>query len=172
MIKAIVYTSNTGTTKEYAELLGQQINMPVHSLDDANRVLERGSGIIYMGWLMAGGIKGYKDAEKSFDVQMVCAVGMGATGTQLQEVREKNQIPESTAVFTLQGGFDMGKLRGVYKMMMKMVIKTMGKELANKQDKTPEEKDMLDLIVNGGSRVCPENLAEPLRWYEERNDVE
>lgn len=34
---------------------------------------------------------------------------MGQTGTQLKEVRKKNHIPENTALFTLQGNFDVKK---------------------------------------------------------------
>ena len=166
MIKAIVYTTNTGNTERYAKILGHQINLPVYTLDYAKKVLERETPIIYLGWIMASSIKRYKDAEKHFCVRMVCAVGMGATGTQLSEVRNKNHIPSSTEVFTLQGGFDMEKLRGANKLMMSMMVKTAGKALAEKADRTPEEDDMLDMMMNGGSRVSIENLSEPIKWYE------
>lgn len=167
MIKAIVYTSYTGNTEKYAKMFGYQINLPVYTLVDAKKALERETPIIYFGWIMASGVKGYKEAEKYFCVRMVCAVGMGVTGTQLQEVRNKNQIPLSTEVFTLQGGFEIEKLRGVNKLMMSMMVKTAGKALAEKADKTPEETDMLDLMRNGGSRVSMENLSEPIKWYEQ-----
>ena len=49
-----------------------------------------GSEIIYLGWIMAGGIKGYKESEKLYKVCAVCGVGMGQTGTQLKEVRDKS----------------------------------------------------------------------------------
>lgn len=141
--------------------------MPVYTLKEAKKSLTKGTGIIYLGWIMASGIKGYKDAEKYFCIRMVCAVGMGATETQLQEVREKNRIPLSTKIFTLQGGFDMRKLRRVNKLMMCMMVKMTVKSLAEKADRTPEEDDMLDLMMNGGSRVSMENLSEPIRWYEQ-----
>ena len=51
--------------------------------------------------------------------------------------------------------------------MMSLMVKTAGKALAEKADRTPEEDDMLDLMRNGGSRVSLENLSEPIRWYEE-----
>lgn len=170
-MKAIVYTTNTGNTERYAKMLGHQISLPVYALEDAKKSLQKGTEIIYLGWIMASGIKGYKDAEKHFCIRMVCAVGMGATGTQISEVRNKNQIPPSTEVFTLQGGFDMEKLRGVNKLMMSMMVKTAGKALAEKTDRTPEEDDMLDLMMHGGSRVSMENLSEPVRWYEQIRDV-
>lgn len=58
----------------------------------------------------------------------------------------------------------MKKLRGAYKMMMSIMVKTAGKALANKQDRTPEEDDMLDMMVNGKKRVNSENLNEVLWW--------
>lgn len=168
MIKAIVFTTNTGNTKRYAQMLGQQINLPVYALDEAKKALERKTPIIYLGWIMAGGIKGYKDAEKYFCIRMVCAVGMGANGTQLQEIRDKNQISPSTEVFTLQGGLEPEKLRGVNKLMVGMMVKMAGKALAEKADRTPQEDDMLALMMDGGSRVSLENLSEVIKCYEQR----
>ena len=34
---AIVYTSNTGYTQQYAKLLGEKTGLPVYSLDEAMR---------------------------------------------------------------------------------------------------------------------------------------
>lgn len=170
MIKAIVYTTNTGNTEKYAKMLGQQIDLPVYSLKEAKKALTKGTEIIYLGWIMASGVKGYKDAEKQFCIRMVCAVGMGKTGTQIQEIRDRNQISSSVEVFTLQGGFHMQELRGVNRFMMSMMIKTAGKALAEKTDRTPEEDDMLDLMMNGGSRVSLENLAGPIEWYAHVSD--
>ena len=65
----------------------------------------------------------------------------------------------------------MQKLRGVNRMMMSIMMKTAGKALAEKEDKTPDEDDMLDLMMNGSSRVSMENLSEPVKWYEQIRDV-
>ena len=101
-MKAIIYTSNTGSTAEYAQLLGKELNLPVHSLQQAKNKVLSGSEIIYLGWIMAGGIKGYKEAAKLYKVRAVCGIGMGQTGTQLKEVRDKNAIPQRIPLFTLQ----------------------------------------------------------------------
>lgn len=124
-----------------------------------------GSEIIYLGWIMAGGIKGYKKAAKLYKVCVVCGVGMGQTGTQLKELRDKNTIPQRIPLFTLQGNFDVKKLRGTYRFMMNVMVKTAGKGLANKPDRTPEEDDMLDMMVNGGKRVSLQNLKAVTEWY-------
>lgn len=100
-MNAIVYTSNTGTTKEYAKLLSDKLSLPYYSLDEIEYKVKPGSKIIYLGWIMASGVKGYKKVVKDYDVRAVCAVGMGATGTQIKEVITKNKIPSSIPVFTL-----------------------------------------------------------------------
>ena len=57
---AIVYTSNTGFTEKYAKLLGGKLFLPVYSLEEAKGKLAAGAEIIYLGWLMAGTVKGYR----------------------------------------------------------------------------------------------------------------
>lgn len=163
-MNAIVYTSNTGFTAQYAGLLGEKLNLPVYSLDAAKKELVAGAEILYLGWLMAGQVKGYKQAAKRYKIAAVCGVGMGAGGSQIEEVRKGNAIPENVPLFTLQGGFELGKLHGIYKFMMSTMKRTLGKKLAEKPDKTAEEQDMLDLLLNGGSRVSEENLRPVLEW--------
>ena len=172
-MKAIVYTTNTGNTERYAKMLGQRISLPVYSLENAKKSLERGTEIIYLGWIMASDIKGYADAIKRYQVHAACAVGMGQTGTQIQQVRDKNKIPKDIPLFTLQGNFNVKKLHGIYKIMMSIMVKTAGKALADKKDRTPEEDDMLDMMMNGGERVKVQNLKEIINWYElENNELE
>ena len=162
---AIIYTSNTGTTKEYAFLLGKHTGLPVYSLNNAKGVIAKGSEIIYLGWVMASKVQGYDKASKLYKVRAVCGVCMGDTGSQLQEIRNKNKVPETTEVFSMQGGFDINKLHGIYKMMMKVMIKTAGKGLANKKDRTKEEDIMLDMMLQGANHVSEKNMKELLEWY-------
>ena len=121
-----------------------------------------------MGWLMAGKVSVLKKAMKKYRVKSVAGVGMGGTGTQINDVKKANLLPESLPVFTLQGGFDITKLHGIYKFMMNTVKNTMGKKLSEKPDKTPDEEKMLDLLENGGDCVSEENLSEILEWYKEQ----
>lgn len=167
-MKAIIYTSNTGSTAYYAKALALETGLPAYSLTDAGKKLKNGSEIIYLGWLMAGIVQGYAAAAKRYDICGVCAVGMGKCGTQTEEVRSKNHIPEKMPLFTLQGNFDIKKLNGIYRIMMSIMVKTAGKALAEKQNRTPDEDDMLDMMQNGSERVNAENLEPVLKWYELR----
>ena len=163
--KAIVYTSNTGSTAHYAKLLSQETGLPVYSADEAKKQLPNYSEIIYLGWIMASSVKGYRNAAKRYQIRAVCAVGMCQTGKQIKEVREHNAIPDSVPLFTLQGNFDIKKLHGIYRIMMNIMVKTAGKALSEKSDRTPEENDMLDMMLNGSECIHPENLKEVLEWY-------
>ena len=49
--------------------------------------------------------------------------------------------------------------------MMEIMVKTAGKALAEKKDRTPDEDDMLDMMRCGGERVKEENLGAVLDWY-------
>ena len=166
MIQAVVYTSNTGSTEQYAKLLGQETGLPVCSLQEAKNTLNAGAQILYLGWVMASAIQGYADAIRLYRIPMVCAVGMEPAGKQ-QELREKNGIPDDTALYTLQGGYLPDRLHGIQKLMMRMITGSMAKTLAAKADRKPEEDDLLDLMRHGGSRVSLEKLAAPIQWCRE-----
>lgn len=160
----ILYTSNTGFTAQYAAMLSEQTGLPCFALKAAGHI-QPGTPILYLGWLMAGNVQGYKEAAKKYRVCAVCGVGMGSTDSQIEDVRKTNALPADLPVFVLQGGFDMKRLHGVYKLMMTVMKNTVGKSLARKPERTADEGTMLDLLQNGGSRVSPENLSSVLDWY-------
>ena len=167
-MNAIIYTTNTGSAERYARLLAEQTGLPACSLTEAKKAVAAGAEVIYLGWIMAGPIKGYAAAARRYRVRAVCAVGMGRTGTQADSVRKKTAVPADIPLFTLQGNFDVKKLHGIYRPMMELMVKTVGKGLSEKADRTPEEDDMLDMMRCGGERVKEENLSAVLDWYSAR----
>ena len=164
-VEAIVYTTNTGSAAQYAEMLAKETGLAAYSLDEARGKVPADSEVIYLGWVMAGTVKGYAAAAKRYIVRAVCAVGMTQPGAQGKMLRERNKLPESVPLFQLQGNFDVKKLHGMYRLMMEVMVKTAGKSLAKKKDRTPEEDDMLDMMLCGGERVKAENLSAVLDWY-------
>lgn len=162
---AIVYTTNTGSSERYADLLAHEMQLPVYSLAEVDGRLRQGAEIIYLGWVMASSVKGYAAAAKRYSVRAVCPVGMGQTGTQTEQIRAKNNIPAEVPVFTLQGNFDLKKLSGMYRLMMNIMVSAVGKKLSAKPDRTPEEDDMLDMMLTGSERVSFRNLKAVLDWY-------
>ncbi|MGI6280422.1 MAG: hypothetical protein ACOYJS_07700 [Acutalibacteraceae bacterium] len=165
-IAAVVFTSNTGFTKRYAEIIGKEKDLPVYPYDEAVSKIPAGSAIVYLGWLRAGSIVGYKRASKRFNIKAVCGVGMAENGSQIESVKKINRLPEGLPLFILQGGFDMDKLKGLNKFAMKVMAGTVGKSLAKKENRSPEEEDMLALLQNGGDRVSIQNLTEFSAWMD------
>lgn len=162
--KAIVYTSNTGHTARYAEMLSGKIGLPFYTLEEAKSALPKKTPVIYMGWLFASRVKGYKKAAKRYDVLSVCAVGLCPTGQLLKEVRSAAKIPQDVPLFTVQGGMDYAKLKGINKFMIDVLVKNLRK----KNSSDPGEKAMLALIEQGGNFVNKRHLADVIRWYEKK----
>ena len=160
---AIVYTSNTGHTRKYALLLGEQIGLPLFSLDEAKSQLSGGSPVIYLGWLHASHVKGYSKAAKRFALCAVCGVGLCDTGTLTDQVRKATSIPEGIPLFTLQGGIDRSRLKGMDKLMISMLTKG----LASQKHRSAQDERMLELLSKDENYVSPENLAGLLQWYRE-----
>lgn len=165
-MEAIVYTSQTGSTERYARLLGRRTGLPVWSLAAAEQAVPPGAEIVYLGWLLCGGINGYRTAAGRYWVRAVCAVGMGRTGSQTELVRRRNGVPPSVPVFTVQGGLQPEKLRGVYRRMLDTLVHTAGAALADRRNRTEEEDGALELLLRGGDCVRPEELDAAAQWLE------
>ena len=163
-MKAIVYTSNTGHTAEYSKMLGAKIGLPVYALNEAAKKLQKGTEIIYLGWLFANNIKGYKKATKKYKVSAICAVGLCDTGTAVAEVRKANSISEETPLFTIQGGMDKTKLRGINKFMINMFTKV----LSSRKKRTENDERMLELLTHDKNYVSEENITAFMKWFNEQ----
>ena len=163
-MKVIVYTSNTGHTAEYSKMLGAKIGLPVYALNEAAKKLQKGTEIIYLGWLFANNIKGYKKATKRYKISAICAVGLCDTGTAVAEVRKANSISEETPLFTMQGGMDKTKLRGINKFMINMLTKG----LSSKKERTENDERMLELLTHDKNYVSEENITAFMKWFNEQ----
>ena len=163
-MKVIVYTSNTGHTAEYSKILGAKIGLPVYTLNEAKKKIQKGTEIIYLGWLFANNIKGYKKATKKYKISAICAVGLCDTGTAVAEVRKANSISEETPLFTMQGGMDKTKLRGINKFMINMLTKG----LSSKKERTENNERMLELLTHDKNYVSEENITAFMKWFNEQ----
>lgn len=160
-MNAIVYTTQTGSTRRYAEWFAVQTGLPVCSLTEAKKQIPLGTEIFYFGWVRAGCVMGYAAAAKQFTVRAVCAVGMSKPGTNTETICVKTKIPKGVQLFSLQGNLTVEKLHGIDRFLMK----GMRKALAGKKERTPEETEMLEQMRGGEDFVKTENLNEVLTWY-------
>ena len=67
----------------------------------------------------------------SFPPRAVCGVGL--TLTPSKKLREQNHIPQTVTVFSLQGGFDMERLHGLDKLLMKILRASLQSSMAKKR---------------------------------------
>lgn len=141
----IVYCSNTGSAKKYAELLNEKTGLPCVDISKRSSV-SADEEIIFIGWIMAGSLQGLKEVRETFsDIKAVCGVGMMKGEKATEETKAKNGITEP--YFFLPGDFDMKKLKGMYKMMMGMMLKMVKGKIKESGDEKGEE--MLKMLENG-----------------------
>lgn len=159
-VDAIVYTSNMGSTRRYAEALGKETGLPVYALQDARRSLKPGDSLLYLGWLMAGQVQGLKKAREMYRVEAVCAVGMGMNMEE-ETLRKGNGLEESIPVFPLFGDLEPEKLGGVQRWL----VRFLGNALRKKQNPTEEEKRQGEMLLRGDHLYNAQTLAPVLDWY-------
>lgn len=165
MISAIVYASNSGYTAEYARMLGELTGLPVYDLHRVSDPQPQRE-VIFLGWLMAGNVKGYAKADRLYKVRAVCQVGMGpATKAASDKLRQKLKLSPEVQVFTLQGGFDIRRLHGPYKWIMQVKCRDIRRTLAGKASLTPAQQLTYDMATRGASAVKQENLTSIVDWY-------
>lgn len=141
----IIYCSNSGSAKKYAELLSEKTGIPCVDIKKRSTV-SADEEIIFIGWIMAGTIQGLKEIREDFtSIKAICGVGMMKSEKATEESKEKNGITEP--YFFLTGDFDINRLTGMYKMMMGMMMKMM----KSKVKESGEEKgsEMLALLEKG-----------------------
>lgn len=166
MISAILYASNTGYTKQYAELFSQSTGLPAYNIKNSIPPAAAGADVIFFGWLMAGNVQGYKKICKKYRVRALCAVGMSPVLPDQTEGIRKLYGLSDTPVFYMQGGFDINRLTGVYKLMMRLMCKKILGNMAKLDSRTPEQEAVYQMATVGANYVSAENLKPALDWYE------
>jgi len=160
-MKAIVYESHAGHTRAYAQLIGEKTGLPVYSLQEAKGKLEKGMDVLFLGWLMAGIVRGYKKARKIYQIKAVCAVGMGNhTAAAAEKIAKQNGMG-SLPVFLIRGGLDMEKLSPIYRMMMNKLLSVLEK----KQEKTEEIQGLIDVAKSKDDLPITEEAAAHVLAY-------
>jgi len=168
-IEAIVYTSLSGHTKEYAKLLSEELFVPYYELSKAKEFLAANNPVIYLGCVNAGTIRGYRKAKAMYSIKALGAVGMVAVDKETDNIRKVNKISDTDNLFTLEGGIEFNKLTGLYKFAMNLMRKGIIKDLAKKQNRTAEEELTFSLMTNPRSLVKKENMITLINYVKEEN---
>lgn len=163
-INSIVYSSGTGHTARYADMLASALGINACPLGEGTQSLNKGEDVIYLGWVRAGSIVGLSAAEKRFSVRAVCAVGLAhITGSGPEQIRKANGLDDPAVLFTLPGGFKPHEL----KLPGRLIARCISDGLGKKADRTEQEETMLDMIRNGADLVNEAALSKVIAWCKE-----
>ena len=159
MIAAIVYNSSTGSCERYAKELSRTLHIPAYPVHKAPT---RSDGeFVFVSWIMAGGLQGYKQAAKRMKIAAVVAVGMApASEKTASAIRQKCAIPQSVGVFCVQGGFHLNRLSAPMKLIMKVKTKDIVKQLEKKK----EAVGSLNAQEQALYRMAKTGEGEPADW--------
>ena len=160
MDSIIIYGSQYGTTKMYAEELSKRTNVKALSfekIDDLNKY----NKIIYLGGLYAGGVLGMSKTFKKLNDMtnrriILVTVGLAdpKNTENINNIRNaikrqlSKNILEKIKIFHLRGGIDYSKLNFVHKTLMNLLYK--------KAKNLPEEKKTVEdkaIIETYGKKV-------------------
>ena len=160
--QAIVYRSNTGYTKKYAEMLSQQTGLPAYDQRTVRDTLPEGTPIVFMGWVRVGRPQGFRKAKKKYNIVAVCPVGMGLPNPMSYEEAAKRT--KMDVIFCLHGGFNLRGVRGLDKQIMRNLVKNLQNALAAVPDRSESQEVMYRLAVHGGSYVDQKYIDPLIQW--------
>lgn len=131
-MKIIIYGSQYGTAKKYAEELAKRTNIEIKSYKDVTDI-DQYNTVVYIGSLYAGGVLGMKKTlAKISQCQnkkiIIATVGLAEPeNTDNIKNSMKRQLSkelyENAYIFHLRGGIDYSRLNFKHKTMMGLLYK-------------------------------------------------
>jgi menaquinone-dependent protoporphyrinogen IX oxidase len=173
MKTVVIYTSKRGSTKKYAEWIGEELKCDVIEYNkDCLDKLNAYEQIIYGGWVRGGGIVGLDKLRKNYKYidgkkLMVFAVGLSIDNKenyiQLREINFKAPL-NLAPLFVLPGAFDPEKLTGVDKMIIGILKKVIGGKKNNdsKGENESEQQIMMESLEKGVDLVDKSKINQIL----------
>lgn len=163
----VIYNSQTGFTKRYAQWIAEATDADCLELSTAKKKdLTRYEAIIFGGWACAGSISKISwfksNMDKWTDKKLIafCVGGSPIDSPEIEPALKKN-FKESELkkvnIFYCPGGFNYEKMSIPSKLMMKMFIKT----LKAKRDKTEAELEMIK-IISVSYDISDKKYIEPI----------
>lgn len=159
MKRLVIYQSSTGFTAKYAAWIAEALSCEAKELKRVKmQEVAECDSIIFGGWIMGGMIMGLDKIQKMNPKQLVVfAVGASSDSEEVREnLRTQNHL-EQTQLYYFEGGLAFEKMGFFPKMMLKM----MGKSVAKKENKTPQEEEMAKLFA-GSFDHSDSSMIKPL----------
>ena len=161
-MKAVIYESNAGSARKYAEMLASKLGVPDYSYKEAKKAIPKDEEAVFIGWIFANKIQGFQKALKRWNLICAGAVGMNPPGEIYDKIlREKN--PTDLPIFYLRGALDYNKLKWLQKQLLQTICTDLEKQ------NQPGTQEMINILKNGCDFVSEENL-EPLLAFTLSNE--
>ena len=156
----VIYNSQTGFTKRYADWLADEYNCRATSFKDRHSVdISNASVVIFCSWFHAGGLKGAKwlrEQISKYPGKPFVVIGCGAypmpcdkwPQSDIDEAFEKSlscSEYENVECFYCQGGFDYDRLSVPDKIAMRMFFKMLEK----RKDEDTRNVEVLETMREG-----------------------
>ena len=142
----IVYTSQTGFTKKYAEWIAEKAKADIFDLKAVQKkndvFLNEYDAIIYAGWCMAGRVvktNWFFDKALNLKDKKLAVVAVGASPKDNPEVDVamnnllSDEQKQYIKAFYCQGGLDYDKMKFFSRFALKMFVKALKKSKDEKQ---------------------------------------
>ena len=176
----IIYTSQTGFTKKYAEWISERMNGDLIDLKEAQKksadYYNDYEAICYGGWAMAGTIvkvKWFLDKAVNWKDKKLAVYCVGGSPNDnpdvdifLQNALNDEQRKYIRA-FYCQGGFNYENMKTPSKLAMKMFVSV----LKNKKNATEKEKFMAEKMSSSYD-ISDKKYIEPIVCYLEGKEYE
>lgn len=163
----VIYNSQTGFTKRYAQWIAEATGADCLELSAAKKKnLAVYEAIIFGSWACAGGIskiswfKGNIDNWAGKKLIAFCVGGSPIDNPEIEPALKQNfnesELKQIT-IFYCPGGFNYKKMSPPSKLMMKMFVKT----LKAKKEKTEAEQEMIKMI-SASYDISDKKYIEPI----------
>ncbi len=174
MKTAVIYNSQTGFTKRYAEWIAEAAGADCLELASAKRKsLNAYDAIVFGGWARTGGIrrlswlKGNMDRWADKKLIVFCVGASPIESPDVEPALRRNFTAaewERVSVFYCPGGLNYEKMPASSRLMMKMFVKMQ----SAKKDQTEAEREMVRMIA-ASYDISDRKYIEPiLRCLESR----
>lgn len=170
MKTAVIYNSQTGFTKRYAEWIAEATDADCFELSEAKKKnLSVYGAIVFGGWACAGSISKLSwfknNIDKWTDKKLIafCVGGSPLDNPEIEPALKKNFSKSELSrvnVFYCPGGFNYEKMSAPSRLMMKIFIKS----LKAKKDKTAEDEEMIK-IISSSYDISDKKYIEPILKY-------
>ena len=169
MKSIVIYNSQTGFTKQYAQWISEGAGCECVSLKEAGKIkLADYDAIVFGSWFMAGGITKFAWFKKQMaslaqagKKLFVFAVGASPAESPMVPLAMDKVLTEDekklVKLFYCPGGLSYEKMGGFSRFMMKMYAKA----LASKKDASEDDRNQAKMIASSYD-ISNKSYIEPI----------